>query len=508
MRAFRFHCNPTLPRLAWCAKVARNADVVVEHGPWVETGTGFFVEGAWNRAFGEPDLDGAEAMLGSGGTLIGDRVAFTPTTHTMERLYSVEAASAVLVSNSLPFLLKAAQTKLDVQNWSYERHLMTFLRGYVKADKKLRVERGMTVRLHYHDTLVIGADLRQETRHPPSLPRFSSYGGYIDFLSRMLAALHGNANARERKVRYAPLSTISSGYDSPACAVLARQLGCRRAVTFTEARDDFNDRPLKRLDDSGEHIANILELDVAKFSRSAYLEADDYPEALFIATGGGGDDVVMSVLRGVLEGTMLFTGMLGDTLWNTVGTQSPALSEQYRFRYPAGGSLQEFRLATGFIHVPVPLLTFTRHADLQRISRSLEMRPWRVGGRYDRPIPRRLVEEAGVPRAVYAREKRAITQPFWLQKADARCMSAQSLRDLAEFRRRVAAQHPLGDLRMRVNERLQHAGAKWRMRAARLARDPYHSDAYLEAAMADPLRFHWAFEKVSAAYRGAEIGAL
>jgi hypothetical protein len=136
------------------------------------------------------------------------------------------------------------------------------------------------------------------------------------------------------------------------------------------------------------------------------------------------------------------------------------------------------------------------------------MRPWRVGGHYDRPIPRRLVEEAGVPRRSYAKEKRAISQPFWLQKSDGSCMSARSLRDLEEFRRRAAASYPLGGLRMRLNERLQRAAGQWRLRAARLSRDPYHSDAYLEAGMADPLRFHWAFEKVSAAYRGSRIRTL
>jgi hypothetical protein len=200
--------------------------------------------------------------------------------------------------------------------------------------------------------------------------------------------------------------------------------------------------------------------------------------------------------------------MLGDTLWSTGDTQSPALSEQYRFRYPAGGSLQEFRLQTGFIHVPVPLLAFTRHADVRRISNSLEMRPWRVGGDYDRPIPRRLVEEAGVPRRSYAREKRAISQPFWLQKSDSSCMSARSLRDLEQFRRSAAARYPLGETGMRLNRHWQGVVGKWRKGAGRIARDPYHSDAYCEAGMADPLRFHWAVEKVAAAYRGSDMRSL
>jgi hypothetical protein len=506
---FRFHFNSTLPPLAWCAKVVRGAcEIVVEHGAWVETGPGFFVEGAWNRPFEEPSFFGAEIMLGSGAAIVGDSVAFTPTTHTMERLYSVRSRDRWLVSNSLPFLLEAAQAKLDLHNWSYERRLMTFLRGYRNAAQDIELEGGTLMRLHYHDTVSIGSDLRQHALVPPQPPHFSSYGDYVGYLSRTLEVLQRNASSAARKVTYAPLTTISSGYDSPACAVLARGIGCRRAVTFTEARKHFNERPLKELDDSGEHIAKMLGLDVAKYSRRAYLSADDYPEAMFIATGGGGDDVVMSSLRDTLARTMLFTGMLGDTLWSARGTQDPALSEQYRFRFPAGGSLQEFRLRTGFIHVPVPLLTFTRHADLQRISESLEMRPWRVGGEYDRPIPRRLVEEAGVPRRAYATEKRAISQPFWLQGSHPGCMSAQSLRDLKEFRLRVAARRPLGELRLKLRERYQRVTGEWRIRAARFRRDPYHSDAYLAAGMADPLRFHWAVERATAAYGGSLIRTL
>ncbi|HEX7236362.1 MAG TPA: hypothetical protein VF405_05335 [Gammaproteobacteria bacterium] len=508
-REFRFHPNPTLPPLAWCAKVARDAPaVVVEHGSLVETGDGFFVEGAWNGRFDEPHLAQADIVLGSGGTLVGAGAAFTPTTHTMERLYSLRSGAAVLVSNSLPFLLVASQTELDARNWSYERRLMTFLRGYAKAAKRLELAGGATVSLHYHHTLLIAPDLTREASAPPPPPHFESYRGYIDYLSNALEALQRNASSPRRSVAYAPLATISSGYDSPACAVLAKRLGCRRAVTFIEARGDFNDRPLKTLDDSGEHIAKILELDVVKFSRRAYLDADDYPEAPFIATGGGGDDVVLSALRDTLDRSMLFTGMLGDTVWSAGEAQDPALSEQYRFLYPAGGSLQEFRLRTGFIHVPVPLLAFTRHADLQRISRSLEMRPWRVGGGYDRPIPRRLVEEAGVPRRAYAREKRAITQPLWLQKSDHNCMSARSLRDLEQYRQRVAARYRFGKLRMRLHEQLQRAAGGLSLRAARLARDPYHSDAYFEAALADPLRFHWAVDKVAESYRASELHGL
>ena len=41
------------------------------------------------------------------------------------------------------------------------------------------------------------------------------------------------------------------------------------------------------------------------------------------------------------------------------------------------------------------------------ITTSAEMRPWSIGGDYDRPIPRRALEEAGVPRELFGQIKYA-----------------------------------------------------------------------------------------------------
>ena len=71
----------------------------------------------------------------------------------------------------------------------------------------------------------------------------------------------------------------------------------------------------------------------------------------------------------------------------------------------AGIGLGEFRLRTGFMHVPVPGLAFNRAATVRAIGESAAMRPWRLDTAYDRPIPRRLTEESGVPRTVFGVEK-------------------------------------------------------------------------------------------------------
>jgi hypothetical protein len=40
------------------------------------------------------------------------------------------------------------------------------------------------------------------------------------------------------------------------------------------------------------------------------------------------------------------------------------------------------------------------------------MMPWSIGGNYDRPLPRRIGESAGGPRACFGQLKKAVGQPF------------------------------------------------------------------------------------------------
>ena len=63
------------------------------------------------------------------------------------------------------------------------------------------------------------------------------------------------------------------------------------------------------------------------------------------------------------------------------------------------------RLDAGYVQVAVPFIGGRRRADIVHITESAEMDPWRLGTDYDRPIPRRLAEEAGVPRALFGQKK-------------------------------------------------------------------------------------------------------
>ena len=68
--------------------------------------------------------------------------------------------------------------------------------------------------------------------------------------------------------------------------------------------------------------------------------------------------------------------------------------------------MAEYRLRVGFILHPLPLFKASVWESIHKISNSSEMEPWSIGGNYDRPIPRRIVEECGIERQMFGQEKK------------------------------------------------------------------------------------------------------
>ena len=89
--------------------------------------------------------------------------------------------------------------------------------------------------------------------------------------------------------------------------------------------------------------------------------------------------------------------------------------------------MNEFRLRTGMLVFDVPAIAGIHCHDVHRISRSPEMEPWSIGGDYDRPIPRRIAEEAGIPREGFGQEKM-----FGLHRTT---LKPESLEDFKRFYR-------------------------------------------------------------------------
>jgi hypothetical protein len=100
----------------------------------------------------------------------------------------------------------------------------------------------------------------------------------------------------------------------------------------------------------------------------------------------------------------LFTGCRGDTVWRLDAAENP---DPFVTLSIADLGIGEFRLFRGVFHCPVPFWGCRHLKEIRAIGFQEEMRPWTVGKEgYDRPIARRIIEEAGVPRGTFAARKK------------------------------------------------------------------------------------------------------
>jgi len=494
--------DDALPPLAWCARLRRGADdVAVVHGPWVEARHDRFFEGAWNGPFDEGPPSMATACFGSGGELAGDGFQFVTPTHMLERIQIVRAGDDLYVSNSLAFLLAATNDAMSPKHKYYHFELMSNMKGYRRYRRSVRTRAGHDVRIIYHANVVVRPDLGVEVVDKPLPPEFDSYEQYRRFLEDLVASVAANAADPRRTQPFAPIATISSGYDSPACALLARAVGATDAITFGRARPGYDEE-----DDSGREIADHLGLRVLEFDRLEYRSSDSLPEAEFLANGTGGEEVVFAPLERVLPGTLLFTGYLGDAAWNRV---TKRVNTELLMLYPGGSSLGEFRLRVGFVHFPVPTAGYIRHPSLYAISNSTPMRQWALGNDYDRPIPRRMLEEIGVAREAFGRTKKAITQPLWFNEPLNRLMSPRSYASFSAFAATVPifdtplrkvgfrAMRLLYELNLRVNWRVERYARRFGLRAGERVLVP---ERYSQDLTESALTFHWGLEQTMRRY--------
>jgi hypothetical protein len=191
-------------------------------------------------------------------------------------------------------------------------------------------------------------------------------------------------------------------------SVLAMQIGVSEALTIEDSRRSGG----AQTDDSGAEIGARLGLRVTAIPRNAYRRHGFNAEIVF-NFGGSPDDLPFYELKDHLDGTVLFNGVHGDTVWNRV-----TADRQWRRLDACGASMQEFRIRTGFVHAPLPFFACDSQASIVAISQSAEMEPWTLWNGYDRPIPRRIVEAAGVEREWFGMEKKAVTVAIGIDGSD------------------------------------------------------------------------------------------
>jgi hypothetical protein len=412
----------TLPRLAWCVQAERGVPFVrVRLGSDVETGPDFFCEGAWAGEFASTDFECSQ-LMGSGGKLDHDGLLFATPSHTMERLWVIRQADQLVVSNSCAFALAQAGDEPDPQYLLYGPKLASIARGLDKYVRAVPTRRGNRIRMFCYCNLRLGADHRLTECPKPPAPDFTDYADYTAFLQTQVAAIARNANAPERRARYRAIATISSGYDSAASAVLASRIGCDEAITFRSSRPSSRPEGADGVGDSGAAIAARLGMKVRTYDRFDYLQRTGFPEA-----EGGISEFLW--LDEALERRILITGFNGGAVWDrSNGAVGPFL----RRKDTSGDTLSEFRLRVGFVHLAVPYLGATSHASIDRISQSKEMHPWYTGNEYDKAIPRRLIEEAGVDRGMFGVAKRAVAVVA-REEGFERTMTSASFADFFQF---------------------------------------------------------------------------
>jgi hypothetical protein len=426
---WRFDHRPSsaLPPLAWLARI-EGTRVTVDCGAAVRCADDGFFEGSWAGAPALADVCAATTVFGSGMVVDdGQLLALTPS-HNLEALYSTRRPDALLMANSLVALLAGAGLEL-APGVDYPALFGRTREGIGRSPIELPTL-GQPVRLDYFENLAItpGGELAQRAK-PREAP-FTSFADYRDRIRAALASIIANGAPR------VPVVPLSSGYDSTAIAALAAPLGVTRAVGFTSARDFA--AAGREADDSAAATAGRLGLELASGERLAYRRRGDLPEAEFLASGMTGEEVVFSTFEQQLRGTVLLTGTWPAWIWARHAPYEPNLERDDM----SGTSMTEFRLRIDCVYVPLAFFGATAQPSLTAISEQPDMRPFQVGGRYDRPIPRRLAEEAGLPRGTFALRKLGVSATLHRRPREA--FAPATLAAIDDFARRAGEPRPFG----------------------------------------------------------------
>ena len=391
---------PGLPRLGWVATVERDdPHVTLLHGDMVETGDEAFVAGAWDGPFADFAVTEATTLMGSGGRITDHTVTFCNATHPFDQLYSVATDDAVHVANSLSLLLARID---DGPNLRYRKYradrVRHWGRGTVAPPSPVPTRNGREVLAHLATDLIVGDDLSITVTQKPAPPPPRDFADYRATLAEAVRLLVVNGSDTHRRQPLRALTTISRGYDSTVASVLAAEAGVRDALTLVSSASH---------EDDGQELGERLGLRVTAHAADAWRNQTGELELEFAASSSGPVQFPLVAHDGEWRDSLVFTGALGDDLWDLEPGCIGEHLTQVGSPMMTPACLHEFGLRAGIVFVHVPMIDAVHCNDVFRISKSPEMAPWTMGTDYDRPIPRRIVEEAGIPRGSFATHKYA-----------------------------------------------------------------------------------------------------
>lgn len=423
---FKYQHEASWPPLAWLAICNENdRSITIRHGTDVDTRQNWFCEAVWDNDYANGNFDQTSTVFGTGGRIRDGLIIFVSSGFPADGLRHIKINGTQYLSNSLVCLTAVLDLQVDPwYPWYYE-DFFSIDDGMDHYKNFIDTSRG-AVKLTYYKNLLWDNGSLTEIDKPVTGECFHNYDAYHEFLLVSLQRLASNMDNAERPFSYDSISTSSSGYDSLAVSVLSRQLGTRDVICVPEDRIG--------LDDSGIELIKQLDMQALPLMRDAWRK-EPYAEVPFIAGDACGRDAWLHAARDLLSRRVLLTGYFGDTIWSLKQTGDDSKPSIMSGR--GGLSLTEFRLQTGFIHCPLTHLGLHAFEKIREIGSMDDMQAWVTPGQYNRPVPRRIVEQAGLQRGSFALRKTAVNvHLFRRQEFDRFLAESESFRDYMQWLRK------------------------------------------------------------------------
>lgn len=422
----------TLPKLAWLADINKaSMSVTVYVGSKVECRENFFVTGVWDGKFEEAQFDSAEFNLSTGAIIEPDGIKFVTPSHALERILLAEDDERYAVSNSFPFILAYNNFELDDKFDQYESVMCSLLNGTKKLIERIPLKNGKFVRQFIVSLVKINNDLSLSVSRRPLSKGFVSYDDYYTRMMNSMKLIRENSISENRRNSSFDLcSTVSAGYDSCANAAIAKSIGCDKALSLSGGVYD---------EDSGEPVANQLGYaQVIKRNRYSYRDKTGFIDAEYNSSGEMSKHLQFSVFEDVFQDSLVFMGTRGDYYWGLETCANSDFEMVGFYTFEMDISYTENALRNGYIFVPMATYGATASESLRRIMLSEEMKPWKTGTSYDRPIPRRILEDFGVSRESFGMTKYGggFSFCFDTMKTLEKKMTYEGYKDFCEYKKK------------------------------------------------------------------------
>ena len=408
--------NKKLPKLSWLLTITQDENILT-CGSAVNINDNMIFEGSVYFSNKEKNYFSlSNVFFGSGVYEHQDKTitVFTPS-HVFDYVWIIKnkISNEIYISNSIFFC--AAKTNLDV-NTLLNSNFRNLFKGIGKFDRLLNVAGEYEIygcslcQVYIKNHQINFADMIYQNH-------FNNFEEYHSYLKEIIKQSYDNFDANKAIVY------LSKGYDSVCCATLVSNIpSIDRKIALCKVFDKHG------LNDSGEEIAKALNMETIiipeterkydlveyknfktdkKFKAVYFTEEDDERLSNFLSFWDYPQDESMYCDGIDYSNSIVLIGVHGDVMWafkNGTCDDFERLSHDL-----AGSSLAEYRLKNGFCYLPLPAIASVKHSDLIKICNSEEMKPYIVGGYYDRPIPRRIAEEYGkIQRGTFATNKAAI----------------------------------------------------------------------------------------------------